>query len=60
MKHKNFNDKSLLQKMWENPIIKALIITVGGLAIIGLVGVSFEVLAYSTNKYKDLKTALKR
>jgi hypothetical protein len=46
--------------MWENPISKALIITVGGLAIIGLVGVSFEVLAYSTNRYKDLKTALKR
>lgn len=46
--------------MWENSISKVLIITVSGLAIIGLVSVSFEVLAYSTNRYKDLKTALKR
>lgn len=35
MKHKNIKDKSPLKEMWENPIGKALIITVGGLAIVG-------------------------
>ncbi len=52
--------KSRFREVWETPVGKVVILTAATVAVVGLLGCGFKVLAFTTNAFKDVKDAVKR
>ena len=52
--------KSKFNEIWENPVGKVVIIAGATVAMVGIIGCGFKVLAFTTNSFKDFRDAAKR